>query len=140
MLLVCFLIVGCTKSSPTLVPESCSFPVGSVTCTDYAVRDGEIRIFMVSAGQIVVKEVSATSQALGKGGGSCSTEPISEGMSGGSKEFVLKVGDCSYRDTGIKKNTYELTIKYVAASEPASERKISGTLVAMLQNTVTIKQ
>ncbi len=146
-ILVVLVVIGALSyfgvlSPSTLLPEKCTFPV-SISCTDYSVLGtGLTFILQNGAGRdMIIKGVSATSEALGSGVLTCSCNNTAQGSvllrNGASTSFsVITVPngacaatDCNFRDTGRDKNRYQINVTYSWLDSPTITHILPGELL-----------
>ena len=154
-ILVVLIVIGALAyfgvlSPSTLLPEKCTFPV-SLSCTDHTVGQAQITLIMLNgAGRdMVVKSISASSQALGTGAGignlgcACNTTAAQTLRNGQTATFVLSANSfgniaacntapgtaCTYADTGRDKNRYNITVYYSWTDSQAVTHTLAGELL-----------
>jgi len=144
-ILVVLVVIGALSyfgvlSPATLLPEKCTFPV-SVNCVDHSITGTGVTIILQNgAGRdMIVREISASSDALGAGGGGedCSLPSTAEGLTlrnGERLQYDLSDENpaeaCVFRDTGRDKNRYNITVYYSWSDSPTITHRLAGDLLA----------
>ena len=121
-----------------LLPERCSFQV-SVNCVDFEIQPNQLSIILQNSANrgMIVRDVSVSSDALGKGSGGedCSLAPAAQDIIFRINQKTrfdmveeFPTGACTFRDTGRYKNKYNITLHYSWADSQKINHRISGEL------------